>query len=219
MSKSVSPKKVCRVKMRITPSDGVRRLKHEREILPHLKALQLSARKLTSNEMDAQDLVQETLLKAFRFWESYNEGSNCRAWLYRILKNTFISEHRVRSRRPQMINLDDLHDADLFDLSVCCRWAPNPEDIFHLTRVKHEVAAGLARLRREFRQTLLLYFWRGLSYKDIASEANLPLSTVRARMHRSKQMMRDQLGCQNERNTNNANRSRRIDRCRAFSPR
>lgn len=182
--------------MRVTKSDYIRRQEYETEILPHLKALQLAARKLTSNEMDAQDLVQDTLLKALRFWDSYRAGSNCRAWLYRIQKNTFISEHRARSRRPPMINLDDLHDTDLFDLSDCCQWAPDPEAKFHLTRVKLDVAAGLARLRREFRQALLLYFWGGLSYKDIASEANLPLSTVRARMHRSKQMMRDQLGCQ-----------------------
>lgn len=176
-------------------SNTVRRQEYENEVLPHMKALHRAAQKMTSNEMDAQDLVQETLLKAYRFWESYRTGSNCRAWLYRILKNTFITEHRARLRRPPMVDLDSLHDTDLFDLSVCDQSAPSPEDMFHLSQVKLDVAAALARLRKEFRQALLLYFWRGLSYRDIASAANLPLSTVKARMFRSKQMMRDQLGC------------------------
>lgn len=195
MSKSMSSEKPFRVKIRFTKSHCIKRPQCENEILPHLKGLQQSARKLTSNKMDAQDLVQDTLLKAIRCWDSYKVGSNCGAWLHRILRNTFISEHRARLRRPPIINLDDLHDTDLLDLSVCGQVAPTPEDLFQLSRMKAAVAAGLARLRGEFRQPLRLYFWSGLSYRDIAIAVNLPVTTVRARMHRSKQMMRDLLGC------------------------
>lgn len=195
MSTSMRFQNSHKMKIGVTRSSSMKRLEYEREVLPHMEVLQRAAYHLTSNEMDAQDLVQETLLKAYRFWDSYKAGSNCRAWLYRILKNTFITEHRARLRKPPMVDLDSLHDADLFDLSVCGRLAPNPEDIFRLSQVKLDVAAALACLRHEFRHALLLYFWCGLTYRDIASAADLPLSTVRARMHRSKQMMRDQLGC------------------------
>lgn len=195
MSNGMKLQNSHKLKTQDTGSLGMKRLDYEREVLPHVKALQRAARNLTSNEMDAQDLVQDTLLRAHRYWHSYKVGSNCGAWLYRILKNTFISEHRVWSRRPPLINLDDLHDADYFNLPDRGRLAANPEDIFQLTIIKLDVAAALARLSHEFRQALLQYFWGGLSYRDIASAADLPLSTVRARMYRGKQLLRDQLGC------------------------
>ncbi len=175
-------------------SNNTRKQEYAKEVLPHLNTLQQAARNLTSNQMDAQDLVQDTLLKAYLFWDSYETGSNCRAWLYRIMRNIFITEHRVRSRRPTMVDLDGLHDSDFLFANERNLSPPSPEDILQANQVRLRVAAALARIRREFRQTLLLHYWRGLSYGDIASVAGLPLSTVKARMYRGRQLLRRQIG-------------------------
>ncbi len=87
-----------------------KRKQYEVEALPHMDALLRTALRMTKNQSDAEDLVQETMVKAYRFWDKFESGSNCRAWLFKIMTNIFINEYRSKSRTPVSVNMDDIDD-------------------------------------------------------------------------------------------------------------
>lgn len=164
----------------------------EKEFFPHIDALYNFAFHLTYNEDDANDLVQETYLKAYRFANSYVEGTNAKAWLFKILKNAFINEYRKKSKQPTKVDYEDIasyHDSeDVVGVgSLDLR-----EEIFQ-GMLGDEVTKAINSLPVDFRTVILLCDVEGFTYEEIAKIIDIPIGTVRSRLHRARQMLKDQL--------------------------
>ena len=160
--------------------------------MPHLDALYNFAYHLTLNEEDANDLVQDTFLKAFRFLNSYERGTNAKAWLFKILKNSFINEYRRKVRQPGEIDYEDYvayQDADesrqVGDLDL-------RDDVFK-GLIGDEVTKSLNDLPIDFRTVILLSDVEGFSYEEIAKIIDIPIGTVRSRLHRARNLMKEKL--------------------------
>lgn len=164
----------------------------EKELFPHMEALKTFAFHLTYNENDADDLVQETYLKAHKFIENYDAGTNAKAWLFKILKNAYINEYRKKSRRPQKVDIDEVvslregesgNDAAFHDLR---------QDIIENT-MGDEVTIAINSLPLEFRTVILLCDIESFTYEEIAKILELPIGTVRSRLFRARNMLKDRL--------------------------
>ena len=151
--------------------------------------------RLSRNPQDAEDLVQETYLNAFRALDRFEEGTNLRAWLFRILNNAFISQYRRRKRRPSS-SLDEVSDFYLYDHLVAGNTAPaqeNPEREV-LSRIGDEaVLQALEELPVEFRQVELLADVEGFSYREIADILGIPIGTVMSRLYRGRRRLQQRL--------------------------
>jgi RNA polymerase sigma-70 factor (ECF subfamily) len=167
----------------------------EAEALTHLDALYRTALRLSRNPQDAEDLVQETYLNAFRSLDRFEEGTNLRAWLFRILNNAFISQYRRRKRRPSS-SIEDVTEYYLYDHLVEGGAAPrteNPEQEV-LERIGDEaVLRALDDLPVEFRQVELLADVEGFSYREIADILNIPIGTVMSRLYRARRRLQKML--------------------------
>jgi RNA polymerase sigma-70 factor, ECF subfamily len=167
----------------------------EAEALTHLDALYRTALRLSRNAQDAEDLVQETYLNAFRSLDRFEEGTNLRAWLFRILNNAFISQYRRRKRRPSS-SIEDVTEYYLYDHLVEGGAAPrteNPEQEV-LDRIGDEaVLRALEDLPVEFRQVELLADVEGFSYREIADILNIPIGTVMSRLYRARRRLQKML--------------------------
>lgn len=164
----------------------------EREFLPHIDALYNFAFHLTYNEDDANDLVQETFLKAYRFANSYMEGTNAKAWLFKILKNAFINEYRKKSKQPTKVDYEEItsyHDSEDVVLvgSLDLR-----QEIFQ-EMLGDEITKAINALPVDFRTVILLCDIEGFTYEEIAKIIDIPIGTVRSRLHRARQMLKDSL--------------------------
>ena len=164
----------------------------DREFLPQIDALYNFAYYLVKNETDANDLVQETCLKAYRFADSYEENSNAKAWLFRILKNAFINEYRKRKSRPTQVDIEDVttygKEADTpYSGSVDLR-----EEMFD-TMLGDEVTTAVNLLPTDFRMVILLCDIEGFSYEEIAEIVEVPIGTVRSRIFRARNMLKEKL--------------------------
>src|SRR2546423_472775 len=154
--------------------------------MEHMPSLYSAAMRMTRNPADAEDLVQETYLKAYRAFESFQEGTNLKAWLYRILTNTFINSYRSKKRRPEQTELDDVEDLYLYrrlgglEAAAAGRSAEE-EGLDHIpdSDVKHAIEA----LPEQFRMAVLLADLEGFSDKEIAEILELPIGTVMSRIH------------------------------------
>ena len=177
----------------ISPEEKIRRdALFQREFVPHMDTLYNFGFHLTYNEVDAQDLVQETLLKAYRFIHSYQEGTNAKAWLFRILKNAFINEYRKRSRQPDPIDYEEVvHYQDREDASYS-GYVDLRQEIFQ-GLMGDEVTIALNNLPVDFRTVVLLCDIEGFTYEEIASIMDIPIGTVRSRLHRARNMLKEQL--------------------------
>ncbi|MDT8302355.1 MAG: sigma-70 family RNA polymerase sigma factor [Sedimentisphaerales bacterium] len=165
----------------------------ELQIYPHLPNLRRAALGLTRNQMDANDLVQETLLRAFRFWHRFTPGTNCRAWLLRILNNHHINEWRVYSKRVISVDIDCLPEASLNRLSQFPLRGSSPEQDMISESLDDSLQSALYQLKDEYRKPLVLYFFKDLPYSQIALESDLSLGTVKSRLYRGKQLLRKNL--------------------------
>lgn len=163
-----------------------------KEFMPLIDPLYNFAFRLTLDEDDANDLVQDTYLKAYRFIESYEIGTNAKAWLYRILKNTFINEFRRKSKEPAKVdyqevetfyNSDDVEYEMTSDLRV--------ESVQEL--IGDEVANALNALPVDFRTAIILCDIEGFTYEEMAKILDIPIGTVRSRLHRARNMLKDKL--------------------------
>ena len=167
----------------------------EAEALTHLDALYRTALRLSRNAQDAEDLVQETYLNAFRSLDRFEEGTNLRAWLFRILNNAFISQYRRRKRRPSS-SIEDVTEYYLYDHLVEGGAVPrteNPEQEV-LDRIGDEaVLRALEDLPVEFRQVELLADVEGFSYREIADILNIPIGTVMSRLYRARRRLQKML--------------------------
>jgi RNA polymerase sigma factor (sigma-70 family) len=177
----------------LDPAEKARRdAVFERELLPHMDALYNFGYHLSYNEEDAGDLVQETYLKAYRFLDSYREGTNAKAWLFRILKNAFINQYRKKSRQPNRVEFEDYKvyqegDARGFSGVVDLR-----DELFR-DQLGDEVSHALGRLPEEFRTVVVLCDLEGFRYEEIAEIVGIPIGTVRSRLHRARNMLKEQL--------------------------
>ena len=153
-----------------------------------------SALRMTRNAADAEDLIQETYLRAYRGYNNFEEGTNLRAWLFRILTNTYINSYRARQRRPQESELGDVEDLYLYKrisgLDVASRSA---EDTLFDLFTDDEVKKALEDLPESFRLPVLLADVQGFSYKEIAEMLEVPIGTVMSRLHRGRKAMQKAL--------------------------
>lgn len=161
--------------------------------LPHMDALLRTALRMTKNTNDAEDLVQETYVKAYRFWEKFEPGSNARAWLFKIMTNVFINEYRSKSRTPIAVNVDDLDDNFLYGQLATSAPADDPEKKLFAKIFDDDVKRAIENLPDDFRLVVVLSFIEGFSYQEIAEIADLQLGTVKSRLHRGRKLLQKEL--------------------------
>lgn len=164
----------------------------DEELLPHIESLHTFAYHLAYDDDQAKDLVQETYLKAYRFIDKYQTGTNAKAWLFKILKNAYINEYRKKSKRPQQVDLEDFisyHDTSE-DSKV--QYLDLREEIFE-TMMGDEVTNAINSLPVDFRTVVLLCDIEGFSYEEISKIIDIPIGTVRSRLFRARNMLKEKL--------------------------
>ena len=155
-----------------------------------------TALRMTRNRADAEDLVQETFLKGWRAFESYQEGTNLRAWLFRIMTNTFINKYNAQQRRPQESELDEIEELFLFRRMGAfdqSKMNQSAEDQMLELFTDDEVKNAIEELPETFRIPVLLSDVEGFSYKEIAEMLEVPIGTVMSRLHRGRKAMQKML--------------------------
>ncbi|HEX9704238.1 MAG TPA: sigma-70 family RNA polymerase sigma factor [Gemmatimonadales bacterium] len=171
------------------PSVDQRRESFEREALVHLDALYRVALRLTGNAADADDLVQETMLKAYRAWEQFELGTNAKGWLLTIMRHAFINEYRRRRRRPETVDVDAIEPFAVFENVQ----EEDPQGAFFDRIVDDEVLRAIDGLPDAFRETLMLSDVEGLSYQEIAKMLDVPVGTVKSRLFRARHLLQAKL--------------------------
>ncbi|HEX5626003.1 MAG TPA: sigma-70 family RNA polymerase sigma factor [Saprospiraceae bacterium] len=164
----------------------------EKEFLPHLEALHTFAFHLTYNEEDADDLVQETFLKAFRFIDKYEVGTNAKAWLFKILKNAYINQYRKDIRKPVQVDYEEVAVYQEEEEGQSAAYFDLREEIFD-QMMGDEVSTALNALPEDFRTVIWLCDIEGFSYEEIAKIIDIPIGTVRSRLFRARNMLKDKL--------------------------
>lgn len=184
----------------ITSPDGRQsedgRAELEDEALSHIDALYRTAVRMTGNPTDAEDLVQETYLRAFRSLNQFRLGTNLRAWLFKILTNAFINDYRKRTRRPRSTSLDNVEDYYLYSHLIDSGIQPGtsgPEDDVISRIPDAEVIRALEELPEQFRQVVLLADVEGFAYREIAEIMSIPVGTVMSRLHRARKRLQRSL--------------------------
>jgi RNA polymerase sigma-70 factor (ECF subfamily) len=166
------------------------------QAMEHMPSLYSAAVRMTRNPADAEDLVQETYLRAYRGFGGFEEGTNLKAWLYRILTNTFINTYRAKKRRPEETEFDDVEDFYLYrrigGLEEA-RSSRSAEDELMDLLPEAEVKGALESLPENFRLPVLLADVEGFSYKEIAEILDIPIGTVMSRLHRGRKALQKAL--------------------------
>ena len=164
----------------------------ESEFLPHIEAMYNFAFRITYDEDMAKDLLQDTYYKAFKFIDSFHEGKNAKAWLFRILKNSFINEFRKKNKEPSMVdyqevetyyNSDDVNEVITSDLRV---------EVLQ-DMIGDEVSNALNALAVDFRIVIILCDLEGFTYEEMSKILDIPIGTVRSRLHRARNLLREKL--------------------------
>lgn len=173
----------------LTPEELKKQSDFRSEMLPHLDALYNFALRLTMDPTDAEDLVQDTIVKAYRFFSSYEKGTNAKAWLFRILKNSYINNYRKKSKRPNEVDYDEVSTfyetirADQTDTS-------DLEERMYRDMLDDTVTKALEDLPEDFRSVVLLCDVEGFTYEEIANMLDVPIGTIRSRLHRGRNLLR-----------------------------
>src|SRR5687768_13151377 len=172
-----------------------RRSEFEETALVHLDAMYGAACRLTRNARDAEDLVQETVLRAYRFWDTFEKDSNCKAWLLRILTNTFINEYQRRKRSRQVLDAATAEQEATDGVLVheAGETQRSPETVLVDRSVSDDVQRALEALPEDFRVAVVLCDIEGLSYKEIAEAMGTPVGTVMSRLFRGRRLLQQSL--------------------------
>lgn len=165
----------------------------EREALPHLDSVYRFARTLARDEAEADDLVQETYLKALAAFDSFREGTNCKAWLFRILRNTFINRVRQASREVEVEEAKELLDSTAIEPWSSRAFYRGPEANVVLMFARERIEEALNSLPCDYKTVVVLADVEDLSYKEIAEVMGCPIGTVMSRLFRARRMLRQRL--------------------------
>ncbi|MFN8017077.1 MAG: sigma-70 family RNA polymerase sigma factor [Acidimicrobiales bacterium] len=166
------------------------------QAMPLMSSLYSAALRMTRNAADAEDLVQETYLRAYRGFGGFQEGTNLKAWLYRILTNTYINSYRAKQRRPDETGLDEVEDLYLYRRLgglESARAGRSAEDELMDSFSEAEVKAAIEDLPENYRMAVLLADVEGFSYKEIAEILDIPIGTVMSRLHRGRKALQKAL--------------------------
>ena len=176
-------------------NDSNTQQKHEEfqlEAVPHMDILYNYGLRLTGNPEDANDLLQETFLKAYRFWDKFEKGTNCRAWLFRIMRNSYINRYRKAVKTPEHVDYDEIKEfyntireqsTDANDLS----------EKLYGQLLDDQVATAITDIPEEFRTVVILCDIEGFTYEEAAEFVDCPIGTIRSRLHRGRKLLRDKL--------------------------
>lgn len=166
------------------------------QAMEHMPSLYTAAMRMTRNRADAEDLVQETYLKAYRAFGGFEQGTNLKAWLYRILTNTYINQYRAKKRRPEQTEIEDVEDLYLYRRLgglEAARTGRSAEEEVLDTFTEAEVKEAIEALPEQFRLAVLLADVEGFSYKEIAEILDVPIGTVMSRLHRGRKALQKRL--------------------------
>jgi RNA polymerase sigma-70 factor (ECF subfamily) len=173
-------------------TEDERRADFEREALVHMDLLYNTAVQMTRNVPDAEDLVQETFVKAYRFFDKFKRGTNCKAWLFKIMKNSFINAFRKRSREPARVDFEQVEATLEAGPEVPVLETAEPGRFFEEV-LEDEVKEALDQLPFEFRMVTILSDIEGFSYQEIAEAMDCPIGTVRSRLSRARKFLQKKL--------------------------
>jgi RNA polymerase sigma-70 factor (ECF subfamily) len=165
-----------------------RHARFKASMTPHMDQMYNYAMYLTGEREEANDLLQETFLKAYRFYDKYEEGTNAKAWLYRIMRNTYINEYRRVKRLPDLVEFDEQISAPYFASSAQRGPVQFEGELFG-----DEIATAIARLPEKFKSVIMLRDIEDLPYEEIAEALDIPVGTVRSRLHRARALLFDRL--------------------------
>jgi RNA polymerase sigma-70 factor, ECF subfamily len=164
--------------------------------MPYMSPLYSAALRMTRNPADAEDLVQETYLRAYRGFGGFQDGTNLKAWLYKILTNTFINSYRSKKRRPEESELDEVEDLYLYrrlgGLEAVAVGRSAEDELMDMI-TDQEVKDAIEALPEQFRMAVLLADVEGFSYKEIAEILDIPIGTVMSRLHRGRKALQKRL--------------------------
>jgi RNA polymerase sigma-70 factor (ECF subfamily) len=162
------------------------------EMMPHIDSMYNFAFKLTLSEYDAKDLVQETYLKAFRFIDSFEQGTNAKAWLFKIMKNNFINDFRKKSKQPAQIDyqeVESIYNSEDVDENITIDL--RTESVQDL--IGDEISNAINSLATDFRMVIILCDLEGFTYEEMAKILDIPVGTVRSRLHRARFILKQKL--------------------------
>jgi RNA polymerase sigma-70 factor (ECF subfamily) len=166
------------------------------QVAPFMDALYAAAMRMTRNPADAEDLLQETMLRAYRGFPGFRDGTNLRAWLYRILTNSYINSYRAKQRRPDQTELDEVEDLYLYrrlgGLEAATMGRSAEDELMDLF-TEDEVKSAIDALPDGFRLAVLLADVEGFAYKEIAEMLDIPIGTVMSRLHRGRKALQKSL--------------------------
>ncbi|TVP47998.1 MAG: sigma-70 family RNA polymerase sigma factor [Mongoliibacter sp.] len=164
----------------------------DNEFMPHIDSMYNFGYRLTFDEDDAKDLVQDTYLKAYRFINSFEQGTNAKAWLFRILKNSFINDYRKKSKQPAKVDYQEVetyYNSDDVDYGITTD--------LRVDAVKDmlgdEISNALNSLAVDFRTVIILCDLEGFTYEEMAKILDIPIGTVRSRLHRARNLLKEKL--------------------------
>ncbi len=165
----------------------------DKEFMPHIDSMYNFAFRLTNDEDDANDLVQDTYMKSFRFINSFQEGTNAKAWLFRILKNSFINDYRKKSKEPSKVDYQEVET--VYNSTEDAEFESTSDLRIEAVQdmIGDEVAMALNGLPVDFRTVIILCDIEGFTYEEMAKILDIPIGTVRSRLHRARNLLKEKL--------------------------